>query len=465
MNSSAKTIGIQVGAISFLDEGIPEVLNAVQSLGAVNTIFLNTFGYDIGLGGRQIPGYPYPGHGEPSQEPFVGGYIGRPHLKHFAGTSIQPATDRDCGDRDLLEEVISVAHEREITVHACNIDRYSSHLPGGDQAREMDHHGRPTKSYCMANPEYRRFWLGITRDLTSTYDIDGMLVFNERNGPLLNAIGATQYASIDPASAACFCPYHVELAEKHGINVERARAGYSALEQLVSQVIRSPVTAENPFVSFLELLIEYPEIQAWEALWTENKFEFCSDIAKETKDTRPNVEVGFHVSHVNSFSLIYRAEWTISKLSSISDYLKVVVYHHVAGIRYRQFLQNLQSTIFKGVPSEALFRMSNSMLGYHEMIEFEDQPASPFPPEYVSRETIRAKEKANGSCHIYPGIGIDISHANIPPELPETIYASTLAALSAGADGLIFSRKYSEMRLSSLEAAGNAVRDFYNEKQ
>jgi hypothetical protein len=35
-----------------------------------------------------------------------------------------------------------------------------------------------------------------------------------------------------------------------------------------------------------------------------------------------------------------------------------------------------------------------------------------------------------------------------------------MAALKAGADGLILSRKYSEMRLDNLAAAGRAVREF-----
>ena len=72
--------------------------------------------------------------------------------------------------------------------------------------------------------------------------------------------------------------------------------------------------------------------------------------------------------------------------------------------------------------------------------------------------------QVGGSCLVYTGIGIDISHANLSPEDPESIHTSTTAALKAGADGLVFSRKYSEMRLSSLEAAGNAVRDFTYEK-
>lgn len=43
---------------------------------------------------------------------------------------------------------------------------------------------------------------------------------------------------------------------------------------------------------------------------------------------------------------------------------------------------------------------------------------------------------------------------------PEDVYASTTAALRAGADGVVFSRKYSEMRLANLAAGGRAVRDY-----
>ena len=42
----------------------------------------------------------------------------------------------------------------------------------------------------------------------------------------------------------------------------------------------------------------------------------------------------------------------------------------------------------------------------------------------------------------------------------EDTCAATAAGLKAGADGLLFSRKYCEMRLANLAAAGQAVRDF-----
>lgn len=59
-----KTVGIQIGTVSFVDEGVDQVLDNVQQLDQINTIFLNTFGWDRGLNGRQIHGHPFPDHGK-----------------------------------------------------------------------------------------------------------------------------------------------------------------------------------------------------------------------------------------------------------------------------------------------------------------------------------------------------------------------------------------------------------------
>ena len=54
--SSSKMIGIQVGAISFVDEGTEKVLDVLQERACVNTLFLAVFTYGRGIAGRQIPG-------------------------------------------------------------------------------------------------------------------------------------------------------------------------------------------------------------------------------------------------------------------------------------------------------------------------------------------------------------------------------------------------------------------------
>lgn len=58
--SSSKMIGIQIGAISFVDEGTDRVLDILQERASVNTLFLAVFTYGRGIAGRHIPGYPLP---------------------------------------------------------------------------------------------------------------------------------------------------------------------------------------------------------------------------------------------------------------------------------------------------------------------------------------------------------------------------------------------------------------------
>ena len=53
---TSKMIGIQIGAISFADEGTEKVLDILQERGGVNTLFLAVFTYGRGIAGRQIPG-------------------------------------------------------------------------------------------------------------------------------------------------------------------------------------------------------------------------------------------------------------------------------------------------------------------------------------------------------------------------------------------------------------------------
>ena len=45
-------IGIQVGAVSFVDEGTDHVLDSLHELAAVNTLFVATFTYGRGIAGR-----------------------------------------------------------------------------------------------------------------------------------------------------------------------------------------------------------------------------------------------------------------------------------------------------------------------------------------------------------------------------------------------------------------------------
>src|SRR5213595_4283720 len=84
-------VGIQVGAVSFVDEGTDKVLDGFQELAAINTLFLATFTYGRGIAGRQLRGQPLPDHGKQEyDDAFRGGNFATPHRQYYRDTSIVP---------------------------------------------------------------------------------------------------------------------------------------------------------------------------------------------------------------------------------------------------------------------------------------------------------------------------------------------------------------------------------------
>src|SRR5262245_12716527 len=99
-----RMIGMQVGAVSFVDEGTDRVLEILQERGGVNTIFLTTFTYGRGLAGRQVPGQPFPDHGvrESDEKFFHGGNYATPHREYYEKTLLKGTRAPDHGDQDIV---------------------------------------------------------------------------------------------------------------------------------------------------------------------------------------------------------------------------------------------------------------------------------------------------------------------------------------------------------------------------
>src|SRR3954469_6910518 len=195
---SEKMIGMQIGAVSFVDEGVEPVLDLLQNKGAVHTIFLTTFTYGGGLGGRQIPGQPFPDHGkqESDEKTFHGGNYATPHAEFYAKTVLKQTRAPEFGDLDIVSAVLPGARKRGMKLFCSIEDVFRGDIPGVKEVAEVDLQGRRTNTLCLFHPDVRAFWTGLATDLCKSYDIDGVLFFNERNGPLLNALGASHAQSI-----------------------------------------------------------------------------------------------------------------------------------------------------------------------------------------------------------------------------------------------------------------------------
>jgi hypothetical protein len=460
--ASAKMLGIQVGSVSFVDEGVEQVLDVLQQKAAINTVFLTTFTYGRGLAGRQIPGQPFPDHGaqESDEKVFHGGNFATPHAEFYRSTVLKETRAPDHGNLDILEAVLPVAKKRGLKVFCSCEDAWRSSVPGFSEVAEVDLNGRKTGAQCLFHPDVRSFWTGLVTDLCRSYAVDGILFFNERNSPLLNALGASHAQTIESGRVTCFCEHHRHAARQLGIDPERAREGFRKLDEFVQQALTAQRPADGYFVEFWRLLVENPEILAWDRLFDLGKHQVLAEVRAAVKAVRADLQVGFHIEHVNSFNPIFRATRRYSDLAGKADFLKVVVYNNCGGERYAHFIDNICATVFRDIPREELLRFNNHLLNYSEEAALGELPHAGLSPDYVSRETQRAIKGVEGKCKVLPGIDIGIpTGRNSRKASPEDTYAAVSAALKAGADGLILSRKYSEMRLANLAAAGKAIRD------
>jgi hypothetical protein len=460
--TAPKMIGIQIGSVSFVDERVEAALDVLQEKGAVNTIFLTTFTYGRGLAGRQIPGQPFPDHGvqETDEKFFHGGNFATPHAEFYRSTILKETRAPDHGTLDILEAVLPAAKKRGLKMFCSCEDAWRSSVPGFAEVAEVDLNGRRTGAQCLFHPDVRHFWTGLVTDLCRSYEVDGILFFNERNSPLLNALGASHAQSIESGRVTCFCEHHRQAARQLGIDADRAQQGYRRLDEFVQQALTGQRPADGYFVEFWRLLVENPEILAWDRLFDVGKHQVLAEVRAAVKAVRPDLQVGFHIEHVNSFNPIFRATRRYSDLADKADFLKVVVYNNCGGERYAHFIDNVCSTVFRDVPREELLRFNNHLLNYAEEAPLAELPRAGLSADYISRETQRAIKGVEGKCRILPGIDIGIpTGKNSRKASPEDTYAAVAAALKAGADGVILSRKYSEMRLANLAGAGKAVRD------
>lgn len=86
-------------------------------------------------------------------------------------------------------------------------------------------------------------------------------------------------------------------------------------------------------------------------------------------------------------------------------------------------------------------------------------PFTGWSADYVYRETKRARNGLEGTkTQLWPGIDVDIpTEENHSKSTPSGTEDAVVAAFKGGADGVLISRKYSEMKLANLKGVGSAV--------
>ena len=465
---NAPLVGIQMGPHTMLDEGIEHVLDLICETAEVNTLMVYSHTYHSSL--QKPLAWLAPDHGVPLLElqnrNFPSVWV-RHHDKYFKDTILRHQKvekNFEYADSDLLAEIIEPSRKRGVKVYARILEgagRFvAERIANFSKIVTIDVYGKPTMVACWNNPDYRNFWTSTVEDLFYSYDLDGIQWGAERMGPLMNVV-----LPWNDTPPTCFCEHCRARAKSRDIDVERAREGYMKLYEYVRGLMAgSPKPADGVFTVFLRHLLCYPEILAWEYQYRLSREDVMRSMYQKIKSIKPDAQVGWHVDHQpSSWDIVYRAEMSYEEMAPYSDFIKFIAYHDVLGPRIRfWYLERLRRTVLSELSLEQLLNLYYDFFGYDKNVEpkVDELAKKGFSPDYVYRETKRSVASAAGKTKIYPGIGFDVPWgADHIPADPQKVYEAVIKAFQAGADGIVVSREYEEMRVANLKAVGRAIRE------
>ncbi len=454
-------IGFQAEVTYLMSYGIARFLDDVQNRASVNAVFLHSNLYDASWNGMDRGANP-------------AGAFATAHPQYYRDIFMQPRGLVQ-GDFDMpgaMAKITAESRKRGIQIFGWmeEDNRAPLRIKGMDQLYEVDLHGRRTGGHpggpCLNNPYYRNLIAGAIEDYIRSYDVDGLQRGSERQGPLGNALGAWHHgAKSDPGRTSCFCEHCAAKAAKQGIDFNRVKAAYLALEPYVRNGRAGKRPTDGYYVEFWRLLLRYPELLVWETFWSDSMREMQREFYAKVKSIRPEVQVGFHIWHNIAFNPIYRAEQDYRPYTEYSDFLKPVVYDNPAGERMTSFVDSLSQNIFGDLSRQELLDFEYRVMGLKEKsyAEIVGGPGAGgrgfarFSSDYVYGETKRAVDGVAGSrTRICPGLGIDVQEKN---STPESVRAAVEAVFRAGGVGMVISTSHAAMRPENLSAVGATLRE------
>lgn len=470
--AARKMIAIQIGAVSFVDEGIEACLDILQERGAVNTLIPAVFSYSSGTAGRHSPN---PGHGKPDGDTgVIGGNYATVHPEYYKDTAIDPRLTQapDHPGFDVLRDLIPHTRKRGMKVIGLFQNSMNEKLPGAEKFLEYDFNGQPSEKLCFNSPYHRNFMGGLVDDYLRSYDVDGLIYINETQGALTDIIGA-RFRGRErglPGSRTCFCKHCQNVAKAQGIRVERAKAGFEEMAKFVAAGRAHQRPVDGYYVSFWRLLLKFPELLQWEHLYHESTRSFYRMLYQRAKAAKKDAQFGLHIWTNASMDPIYRAEQDYKELSGCADFLKIAVYNNCGGPRMASYIQSIGDTLYGDLPLAEVAQFNYRVLNYQNEAPYPQVSEAGLSADYVYRECKRALDgRGEGGAKILAGIDVDIplsrldivdgaSREKAAVTTRARVREATKEALRAGSDGIVISRKYSEMKLDNLSGIGDAVR-------
>lgn len=467
-----KMIAIQIGAVSFIDEGVEQVLDILQERGAVNTLMPAVYSFSGGTAGRHSHN---PGHGKDDNgTKLIGGNFATVHPQYYKDIGIDPMATQapDHPGFDVFRDLIPHARKRGMKVIGLFQNSLNEKIPGAEKYLEVDFNGERSDTLCFNNPYHRNLMSGLVDDYIKSYDVDGLIYVNETQGAFSDMIGA-RFRGRErgiPGSRTCFCEHCAQKAKRQGIEIERVKKAFKEAEKFVAAGRSHKRPVDGYYVSFWRLMLRNPELLQWEHFFHESSREFYRMLHDRVKAARKEALFGLHLWTNASMSPIYRAEQDYEELSRYSDLIKIALYNNCGGPRMDSYLQSIGDTVYGDLSHEEVAQFHRRVMNYKNEAPYGKMTEEGLSADYVGGEVKRALAgRGDDGAKILAGIDVDIpiSRADIIEGASiekacrttrDRVRDATKAALDAGADGIVISRKYSEMKLDHLSGIGDAVR-------
>lgn len=447
-------VGVQVGAISFIDEGVAPTLDRLLSNG-INALCISALSWSRGNAGR--PSRDFPDHGVAEPDNLQGGAFFKHDARYFEATPLKhlSAPDPLYAGFDALGDVIPEAKRRGMAVYPYYCE--TAHAvprpiwqPSFSQVLEIDAFGRKASRPCLRHPAYRSFWNSVIENWAREYEIDGVMWGIELQSPLSAMV-------VDSDVPTCFCSHCRSAAHNRGIDAERAAEGYRVLHSALGAARRGERPLDGYLISLWRILANYPEIGQWEKLWLEGHKAQYREISGLVRFFGEHLKVGLGVwQMIDTFNPYLRAQHDPAEYATYADWVKPVLYHVPAGARFRAFVDKLSESLLRDAPASEWLPLLYRVVGLDEAA-YEDLTRAGFSAKYVGDQVRRYATALGPSVGVYPGIGVGFE-AGERRLTPADVAGAIEASFEAGATGLIVSRNYSEMTLAGLAAVGDALR-------
>jgi len=453
--------------ISLLHEGVDHVFKLLREEAGLNAVFTYCSTYQIPFWNRHETGKFATDHGV---EPPACDYVNTrqtwfdPDPKYYGRTPLFRSEDegRVFADRDVFEEQLEAAdrHGMQVFARALEAEAGAAVVPGWSNVVTIDCYGRATNRPCPNHPEYQAFWVAVMEDLFKSYpNLAGFKFGAERPGPLTLAMFNGHGFWYSKNRPDCFCKHCEERLSRKGIDFERARMGYQKLHAYALGLVDGiSDRRDGALVGCLRILIQYPEILQHHRQFLVSLEELHARLAGVVHQVRPGGLFGLHIYQgATAWDFVHRATIDFREMGEYVDFMKPVIYQKTAGPRMRQYIDQVKEGAFSDLDPETLLQFLFQVQGFGGP-SYEKLSEEGFDTDYVYQETKRCVEGLAGKALCLAGPGFDIGG---PSEMDteESVYDTIAACFAGGADGLIVSREYDEMKRSNLQAVGKAIRD------